>query len=97
MCAKILRVCKALHARGVRISFDPNVRKESIGDPAYFEAVREMIAMSAIFLPSEDDAARLPGEDIAAFAAELFASDEGWTDGGNSHFSTIEAFLEARG
>jgi len=74
MCAKILRVCKALHARGVRISFDPNVRKELIGDPAYFEAVREMIAMSAIFLPSEEDAATLfPGEDIAAFAAKLFA------------------------
>ena len=74
MCAKVLRVCKALHAAGVRISFDPNVRKELIGNPAYFDAVREMIDIAAIFLPSEDDAATLfPGEDIASFAAKLFA------------------------
>jgi sugar/nucleoside kinase (ribokinase family) len=74
MCAKILRVCRALHAAGVRISFDPNVRKELIGDPAYFEAVREVMAICAIFLPSEDDAATLfPGEDLATFAPRLFA------------------------
>lgn len=74
MCAKILRLCKALHARGVKVSFDPNVRKELIGNPAYFEAVREVMAISAIFLPSEDDAATLfPGEDIATFAPKLFA------------------------
>jgi sugar/nucleoside kinase (ribokinase family) len=74
MCAKILRVCRALHAAGVRISFDPNVRKELVGDPAYFEAVRELMAICTIFLPSEDDAATLfPGEDLATFASRLFA------------------------
>jgi sugar/nucleoside kinase (ribokinase family) len=74
MCAKVLRVCKALHAAGVRISFDPNVRKELIGNPTYLEAVRDMIDIAAIFLPSEDDAATLfPGEGIAGFAPRLFA------------------------
>ena len=74
MGAKVLRVCKALHAKGVKISFDPNVRKELIGNPAYFDAVRDMMAISAIFLPSEDDAATLfPGETLAKFAATLFA------------------------
>jgi sugar/nucleoside kinase (ribokinase family) len=73
-CAKILRVCKALHAGGVKISFDPNVRKELIGDPAYFDAVGDLMAISAIFLPSEDDAATLfPGEALASFAPKLFA------------------------
>jgi sugar/nucleoside kinase (ribokinase family) len=75
MCAKILRVCRALHAGGVRISFDPNVRKELIGDPAYFEAVREVMTICAIFLPSEDDAATLfPREDLATFTPRLFAT-----------------------
>jgi sugar/nucleoside kinase (ribokinase family) len=73
MCAKVLRVCKALHAKGTTISFDPNVRKELIGNPAYFAAVGEMVDMTGIFLPSEDDAATLfPGRDLDGVAAELF-------------------------
>jgi sugar/nucleoside kinase (ribokinase family) len=74
MCAKVLGVCKALHAEGVAISFDPNVRKELTGDPAYFSAVREMIGIAAFFLPSEEDAAVLfPGRALDDYAAELFA------------------------
>ena len=74
MCAKVLRVCKALHAKGTTISFDPNVRKELIGNPAYFAAVREMVDITEIFLPSEDDVAALfPGRDLDSVAAELFA------------------------
>ena len=56
MGAKVLRVCRALHRRGVQDLLDPNVRKELIGDPAYFAAVREIAAMARIFLPSEEDA-----------------------------------------
>ncbi len=74
MCAKVLHVCKALHGEGVTISFDPNLRKELMGNPSYFDAVAAMMAISTIFLPSEDDAAALfPGKTMAAFAAELFA------------------------
>jgi len=74
MGAKVLRACKALHAKGVKISFDPNVRKELIGNPAYFELVREMIEICSVFLPSEDDAATLfPGRDLPSFASEFFA------------------------
>jgi sugar/nucleoside kinase (ribokinase family) len=74
MAAKILCVCKALHARGVKIAFDPNIRKELIGDRSYFEGVRDIMKISAIFLPSEDDAAALfPGEELSSFAAKLFA------------------------
>jgi sugar/nucleoside kinase (ribokinase family) len=74
MCAKVLRVCKALHGKGVKISFDPNVRKELIGSPAYFGAVHELIEIAALFLPSDDDAAVLfQGEGIADFSPKLFA------------------------
>ena len=66
MGAKVLRACKALHANGVKISFDPNVRKELIGNPSYFDSVREMIEICSLFLPSEDDAATLfPGRDLS--------------------------------
>ena len=74
MCEKVLHVCKELHRRGVRISFDPNIRKELIGDPSYFSAVNELMGMCAYFLPSDDDAATLfPGEPLNSFADKLFA------------------------
>jgi sugar/nucleoside kinase (ribokinase family) len=74
MGAKVLRACKALHANGIKISFDPNVRKELIGNPSYFESVRGMIEICSLFLPSEDDAATLfPGRDLSSFASEFFA------------------------
>lgn len=70
----IVKTCRALHAEGVRISFDPNIRKELIGVPGYLDDVRDLTAISAFFLPSEEDAAVLyPGEDIEAFSARLFA------------------------
>ncbi len=73
MAAKVLSVCKALHARGVRVSFDPNLRKELMGDPIYFATVSELIDICSCFLPSEDDAATLfPGEELGSYAAKLF-------------------------
>jgi sugar/nucleoside kinase (ribokinase family) len=76
MCAKVLRVCKSLHKNGVKISFDPNVRKELMGDPSYFSAVSELIEICTYFLPSDDDAATLfPGESLNSFAAKLFAKE----------------------
>jgi sugar/nucleoside kinase (ribokinase family) len=75
MGAKVLRVCKALHASGTAISFDPNVRKELIGNSSYFAAVKDMMSITTIFLPSEDDVAVLfPGETLAGFAARLFST-----------------------
>jgi len=74
MAAKVLRVCKALHDKGVAITFDPNVRKELIGNAAYFGAVKEMIGMASIFLPSEEDVLTLfPGRALEDYATELFA------------------------
>lgn len=74
MAAKVLRACKTLHKKGVKISFDPNVRKELVGNPAYFASVREMLDICSVFLPSDDDAVALfPGRDLASYAADFFA------------------------
>ena len=71
---KVLRVCKALHSRGALISFDPNIRKELISDPAYFTAVNELVAICTYFLPSEEDTDVLfPGDGLASYAPKLFA------------------------
>ncbi len=74
MCGKVLRVCREMHKRGAKISFDPNVRKELMGDASYFSAVNELMGICAYFLPSEEDAAALfPGDSLNSFAAKLFA------------------------
>ena len=74
MAAKVLRACKFLHGKGVKIAFDPNVRKELVGNPAYFASVREMIDICSLFLPSEDDVVALfPGRDLKSVAADFFA------------------------
>lgn len=71
---RILALCRTLHARGIRISFDPNIRKELLGSPGYFATVNALIGISSYFLPSEDDAAALfPGETLEGFAPKLFA------------------------
>jgi sugar/nucleoside kinase (ribokinase family) len=75
MCSNILRVCRALHAVGVKISFDPNVRKELMGNASYFSAVNEIMGLSSIFLPSEDDAAMLfPGQNFLKFGPALLGA-----------------------
>ena len=72
---KVLRLCKALHGRGVAISFDPNIRKELISDTDYFTTVNELMAICAYFLPSEEDAHVLfPGASLGSYAASLFAA-----------------------
>jgi sugar/nucleoside kinase (ribokinase family) len=71
---KVMTLCKALRPRNVKISFDPNVRKELTSDPGYFAAVRELTDMASIFLPSEADAEILfPGRPLASYGEEICA------------------------
>jgi sugar/nucleoside kinase (ribokinase family) len=73
MAKPMLEVAEALHSDGVRISFDPNVRKELAEDPATLAAVRRLTAISHYFLPSEEDLAVLfPGRGFEAVAETLF-------------------------
>jgi len=74
MRAKILSISRSLHQQGVKLSFDPNIRKELMGSAGYFETVHELLAMSSIFMPSEEDAAALfPQSGLHEFAPQLFA------------------------
>ena len=55
--------------RGVKISFDPNVRKELIGNPPISPRCSEMIGDVDDFLPSEEDVETLfPGRGLEDFA-----------------------------
>jgi sugar/nucleoside kinase (ribokinase family) len=74
MRGNLMGICEALKDAGVRVSFDPNIRKELVGDKSYFDVVRELTQMSSIFLPSEDDADILyPDRSFADYGGELCA------------------------
>ena len=74
MAEKLMTLCKKLHAGGVPLSFDPNVRKELLGDPGYRRTVDELLELSSLILPSEEDTAVLfPGETFDSFAPRLIA------------------------
>ena len=75
MVGKIMALCRKLHAGGVALSFDPNVRKELLGDPGYRRTVDDLLALSSFILPSEEDTAVLfPGEGFDSFAPRLIAN-----------------------
>ena len=74
MARKALATCRDLHGRGVAISFDPNIRKELVGESAYLDTVKELLALSTFVLPSAEDAAVLfPGESFEDFSQRLLA------------------------
>jgi sugar/nucleoside kinase (ribokinase family) len=72
MRAAIAEVCVALHAAGVAISIDPNIRTELMADAGYLEVVRRLVGIAAYVLPSDADAALLwPGRAFADWARGL--------------------------
>lgn len=72
MRAAIAEVCDGLHAAGVAISIDPNIRTELMADAGYLEVVRRLIGMAEYVLPSDADADLLwPGVGFADWAAAL--------------------------
>lgn len=75
MARAALEICRALHGSGVAISFDPNIRKELMGDPGYMDVVRALTGLARYFLPSAEDADVLfPGERFEDFAPRLRAA-----------------------
>ncbi len=71
---RVLELCRFLRAQGVAVSVDPNIRKELQGDAAYLAGLRELIAMAAFVLPSDEDAAALfPGQPFETWGAALLA------------------------
>lgn len=66
--------CRRLHAKGVAISIDPNIRTELLTDPGYLKSVDILMAMAAYVMPSDADADLLfPGEVFDHWSARLLA------------------------
>lgn len=53
--AWILRAIDQVKGRGGTVSFDPNVRKEMLRDPAVGGALRSVLARADVFMPSGDE------------------------------------------
>lgn len=49
------RAAHAIKARGGTVSFDPNLRKEMLGQPGLGEAIEKVLAYTDLFLPSGDE------------------------------------------
>ena len=65
-------LCQRLHAQGVAISIDPNIRTELLTDRGYLDAVNSLISLAAYILPSDADADLLfPGQPFSTWSARL--------------------------
>lgn len=74
MRAAAVDACERLHAQGVAISIDPNIRTELMTDRGYLDAVTRIMAMASYVLPSDADAALLfPGQAFDDWSARLLA------------------------
>ncbi len=72
MRAAVFEICSALHAAGVAVSVDPNIRVELMADAGYLATVRALIAMAAFVMPSDADAELLwPGRSFMEWAQPL--------------------------
>lgn len=72
MRAAAVDACHRLHAKGVAISIDPNIRTELMTDRGYLAAVQAIMAVAAYVLPSDDDAGLLfPDEAFDDWSARL--------------------------
>ncbi len=68
----VAEVALALHAAGVAISIDPNIRVELMSDDGYLATVRRLVAVADYVLPSDADADLLwPGATFADWAGAL--------------------------
>ncbi len=74
MRAAAVEVSEHLHAKGVAISIDPNIRTELMTDLGYTVAINTIIGMAAYVLPSDADGDLLfPDEPFADWSARLLA------------------------
>lgn len=74
MRAAAVEACERLHARGVAISIDPNIRTELLTDRGYLDAVHRIMALAAYVLPSDADAAILfPDQPFDDWSARLLS------------------------
>lgn len=73
----IVHTARAMQAQGTKISFDPNVRPEHLVSPKKseesFAIIREILAMTNLFAPGEDELKLITGiEDVTAAVEKCF-------------------------
>ena len=74
-CAHILNTMAALHKKGAKISFDPNLRPELLGNRRLEDVVGPVLAHCTILQPGVSELAMLGGKDtVEENAAALFAA-----------------------
>lgn len=67
---EILRTAKMAVSMGAKISFDPNIRKELMGDKETDQVVREILRMTSVFLPGTEELLFLTGKGTVEEAVE---------------------------
>ena len=73
---EILKTMRGLSARGARVSFDPNIRKELFTDSTIYDVVGEVMDHTSVLLPGAEELMMVTGKDSveeavrAAFARE---------------------------
>lgn len=66
-------IVKTMHLAmklGAKVSFDPNIRKELLGDKSVFSVVQEVFANTSVFMPGAEELLLLTGKDSIDSAVE---------------------------
>jgi sugar/nucleoside kinase (ribokinase family) len=75
MRAAAVDVCQRLHANGVAISIDPNIRTELLTDQGYLDTVNHLMGFATYILPSDADADLLfPGDPFEDWSTRLLSN-----------------------
>lgn len=73
---EIVKTMKMLKERGVKVSFDPNVRLEMMKDPDVMKTLQEVFNNSAILMPGVAELKMLAGEeDLDKAIAKVFENE----------------------
>jgi sugar/nucleoside kinase (ribokinase family) len=67
---QIVRAVEYFHARGTRISFDPNIRSELLGGRGVMEVAGPILSRCTVLMPAEAELKLLSGEEEPERAAE---------------------------
>ena len=59
---EILKAVKIARKAGAKISFDPNIRRELMGDERIAEIVKEILNYTNVFLPGLEELMMLTGQ-----------------------------------
>lgn len=68
---RIVETMKAAYERGAKISFDPNIRPELLGDPEALELVNEVMRKASVYMPGVGELLKFSGKETVEEAVEF--------------------------